>query len=129
MCRVLRSIQRKPWFGRHWIRDERRIALHLRDDWSCQYCGKRLKDAAPGQVTLDHLIPRVWFEERGLPIDNGNHNLVTACKPCNDSKQNTGWLEFASPESIQRIAHTITLPVNIALGKAILAGQLGEEVA
>jgi 5-methylcytosine-specific restriction endonuclease McrA len=110
----------------NWLRQERRIALHLRDDWTCQYCARKLKDAGPRQVHLDHLIPRSWFEARGLPIDNSNSNLVTACAHCNDSRKAQDWTDFATADAIERIMYTITLPVNIALGKAILAGKLGE---
>jgi len=47
----------------------------LRDDHTCQYCGKRGHD-----LTLDHVIPR----HRG-----GQHtweNVVAACKACNHRK-------------------------------------------
>lgn len=47
----------------------------LRDDHTCQYCGKRGHD-----LTLDHVIPR----HRG-----GEHtweNVVAACKVCNHRK-------------------------------------------
>ena len=47
----------------------------VRDDHTCQYCGKRGHD-----LTLDHVMPR----HRG-----GQHiweNVVAACKPCNHRK-------------------------------------------
>src|SRR5207244_13344256 len=47
----------------------------VRDDHTCQYCGKRGHD-----LTLDHVIPR----HRG-----GQHtweNVVAACKGCNHKK-------------------------------------------
>jgi 5-methylcytosine-specific restriction endonuclease McrA len=47
----------------------------VRDDHSCQYCGKRAHD-----LTIDHVLPR----HRG-----GQHvweNVVAACKPCNHRK-------------------------------------------
>ncbi|OLC54980.1 MAG: hypothetical protein AUH85_10390 [Chloroflexi bacterium 13_1_40CM_4_68_4] len=46
-----------------------------RDDYSCQYCGKRAHD-----LTIDHVVPR----HRG-----GQHvweNVVAACKSCNHRK-------------------------------------------
>lgn len=46
-----------------------------RDDYTCQYCGKRTHD-----LTIDHVVPR----HRG-----GQHaweNVVAACKPCNHRK-------------------------------------------
>ena len=52
-----------------------RREIFIRDDHTCQYCGKR-----SGDLTIDHVIPR----SRG-----GQHtwqNLVTACKSCNHRK-------------------------------------------
>ncbi|MDQ7029434.1 MAG: HNH endonuclease [Ardenticatenia bacterium] len=51
----------------------------LRDNYTCQYCGRR-----PGKehLTIDHVVPR----SRG-----GEHsweNLVAACAPCNRRKGN-----------------------------------------
>jgi len=46
-----------------------------RDKYTCQYCGKQMRD-----LTLDHVVPK----SRG-----GGHsweNLVSACKPCNHRK-------------------------------------------
>ena len=49
----------------------------LRDDFSCQYCGKQL---SPDHLTLDHIFP----------ISKGGTdswtNVVTACKKCNHHK-------------------------------------------
>lgn len=52
-----------------------RRELFLRDNFTCQYCGKQSKD-----LTIDH----VWPRHRG-----GAHrwdNLVSACKACNHRK-------------------------------------------
>lgn len=52
-----------------------RKEILVRDDHTCQYCGKRASD-----LTLDHVIPR----HRG-----GQHtwdNVVAACKSCNHRK-------------------------------------------
>ncbi len=52
-----------------------RREVFIRDNYTCQYCGKRSRD-----LTLDHVIPR----HRG-----GAHsweNLVSACKGCNHRK-------------------------------------------
>lgn len=56
-----------------------------RDDFTCQYCGARGKP-----LECDHVLPI----SRGGP--NEIDNLVTACKPCNQSKRNktpTEWLQ------------------------------------
>jgi 5-methylcytosine-specific restriction endonuclease McrA len=52
-----------------------RREVFVRDRYTCQYCGKQLRD-----LTLDHVYPR----HRG-----GRHtweNLVAACKTCNHRK-------------------------------------------
>src|SRR5262249_34785474 len=54
-----------------------RANILLRDDETCQYCGKRTRD-----LTLDHVIPR----SRG---GQGTwENLVACCKMCNGKKGN-----------------------------------------
>jgi 5-methylcytosine-specific restriction endonuclease McrA len=61
-----------------------RVVLHptranilLRDDETCQYCGKRSRD-----LTLDHIIPR----SRGG--QSTWENLVASCRFCNGKKGN-----------------------------------------
>jgi 5-methylcytosine-specific restriction endonuclease McrA len=54
-----------------------RSNILLRDDETCQYCGKRSRD-----LTLDHIIPR----SRGGPTSW--ENLVACCKACNGKKGN-----------------------------------------
>ena len=52
-----------------------RKAVLARDDWTCQYCGKR-----QGGLTVDHVIPR----SRGGA--STWDNIVAACAPCNRRK-------------------------------------------
>ncbi len=54
-----------------------RANILLRDDETCQYCGKRGRD-----LTLDHIIPR----SRGG--QSTWENLVASCKLCNGKKGN-----------------------------------------
>jgi 5-methylcytosine-specific restriction endonuclease McrA len=54
-----------------------RSNILLRDDETCQYCGKRSRD-----LTLDHIVPR----SRGGPTTW--ENLVACCKSCNGKKGN-----------------------------------------
>ena len=52
-----------------------RYEVFNRDKYTCQYCGKEIK-----QLTLDHVIPR---------YRDGQHtweNVVSACVPCNRRK-------------------------------------------
>ncbi len=52
-----------------------RSNILLRDEETCQYCGKRSRD-----LTLDHIIPR----SRGG--QSTWENLVASCKACNGKK-------------------------------------------
>ena len=54
-----------------------RANILLRDDETCQYCGKRGRD-----LTLDHIIPR----SRGG--QSTWENLVACCRTCNGRKGN-----------------------------------------
>lgn len=65
--------------GSKWIRPVKRLAIYLRDDCRCAYCGR---DASMGAVlTLDHITA---CELGGT---NEATNLITACRSCNSSKQ------------------------------------------
>jgi hypothetical protein len=70
----------------HWIRDEKRLALYLRDGMACAYCGDAVENGT--QLTLDHLVPR---SERG---SNEPVNLVTACFRCNRNRGARDWRAF-----------------------------------
>lgn len=52
-----------------------RREIFMRDNFTCQYCGKRTHD-----LTIDHIIPR----SRGGA--NSWDNLVSACYECNHRK-------------------------------------------
>ena len=57
------------------VRRLTRLEVFHRDQYTCQYCGKKTR-----QLTLDHVLPRY----RG-----GGHsweNVVSACVPCNRRK-------------------------------------------
>lgn len=57
--------------------------LFARDDYQCQYCGRRASELKPREsLTRDHLIPM----SRGGT--NEWANVVTACSPCNTKKAN-----------------------------------------
>lgn len=59
-----------------WITKERRLAIYRRDNCECVYCGEN------GDFTLsiDHCVPM------SKTTDHTDHNLVTACKKCNQSR-------------------------------------------
>jgi 5-methylcytosine-specific restriction endonuclease McrA len=66
------SVVRRP---RRSNRKLTRMEIFRRDQYACQYCGKKAK-----QLTLDHVIPRY----RGGP--HTWDNVVTACVSCNRTK-------------------------------------------
>lgn len=99
------------------IRKSTRLAIYLRDRFTCCYCGTDLHSAKPFQITLDHLVP----QSKGGSNDPAN--MITSCRKCNCSRQDRPWTEFATGGAIQRIqnARRRTLPREMAL--AILAGE------
>ncbi len=76
------------WQGMNWIRQEKRLAIYLRDGLACAWCGHSVEDGA--SLTLDHVQPH----SKG----GGNHesNLVTCCERCNKSRGNRSVKKFAS---------------------------------
>jgi len=57
-----------------------RMNVLTRDDWTCQYCGRRYFGQA-GKLNYDHVTPR---SQGGKTVWE---NIVTACYPCNDRKR------------------------------------------
>ena len=58
-----------------------RANLARRDDFTCQYCGKKLNlGRGSEKVTIDHVLPR----SRGGP--NTWENTVASCERCNNRK-------------------------------------------
>jgi 5-methylcytosine-specific restriction endonuclease McrA len=105
-----------------WIRPAKRLALYLRDDFSCAYCGQSLRGAAPADVTLDHLLPR------SAGGTNDATNLITACRSCNSSRQDKPWVDFAPGGARDRIEQLRHRPLNLTLAKALIADQAGDDV-
>ena len=66
------------WQGMNWIRQDKRLAIYLRDGCACVYCGAKVESGAT--LTLDHVVAHSKTE------NNDATNLVTCCKRCNDSK-------------------------------------------
>jgi len=111
--RVISRTQYRAAFRRHgmnWIRQDKRLAIYLRDGLACAYCGASVESGVA--LSLDHVHP---IEYGGC---NNEHNLVTACKRCNDSKRDRDPTDFImsvthkhglSPEQIaDRIVECVT---------------------
>ena len=84
-----------------WIRADKRLAIYLRDDCRCLYCGTQVVVGAPADVldraTLDHVVAQ------NLGGGNEAANLVTACGTCNSKKQDLSkrqWSKKAKADGI-----------------------------
>lgn len=105
--------------GSSWIRKDKRLAIYLRDRFTCLYCGKDLHGVEPFEITLDHLSP---------VGGNSESNLICACRSCNCYvRKNRPWRQYATGNAIKRIIrHTRrSLKKYRILAKAILAGETG----
>lgn len=79
---------RGEWQGMNWIRQEKRLAIYLRDGLACVWCGDSVENGA--RLTLDHVIAH---SKNGT---NSETNLVTACIRCNTSRGNRSATRFAA---------------------------------
>lgn len=109
--------------GSKWIRPERRLAIYLRDRFTCLYCLRDLHDADPRDITLDHIKPG---------HQAGNHhenNLCTACRSCNSSRRDTPLSRFAGPETVKHVRRNLRREIKpyLVLAKALIAGETGFE--
>jgi hypothetical protein len=78
---------RGDWQGMNWIRQEKRLAIYLRDGLACVWCGSSAEGGS--QLSLDHLRPH----SRGG--SNEASNLVTSCTRCNSARGNRPAALFA----------------------------------
>jgi len=69
---------RGDWQGMNWIRQEKRLAIYIRDGLACVYCGDSVENGV--KLSLDHLKPA----SKGG--NNHETNLVTCCDRCNVSR-------------------------------------------
>ena len=119
----------EKWYGKKWITNEKRLAINLRDDMTCMYCLRKLTAAAPGDITLDHIVCR--SDSKGIAklkhYVNHESNLVTACRSCNSSRGDLPIRRFASPETMQHIRRNIrrSLKPYLKLAKAYFRGEVG----
>ena len=67
------------WQGMNWIRQEKRLAIYLRDGCACAWCGVSIEDEGT-TLSLDHIKCHIKGGS------NDASNLVTACSNCNTSR-------------------------------------------
>lgn len=109
--------------GGKWIRKDRRLAIYLRDGFTCAYCGRDLHGADPRDVTLDHL------NAHHAAGHHHERNLVTACRSCNSSRQDKPWREYATGGAVERIESLRRRDLTRfrKLAKALIEGKAGKE--
>jgi len=95
VIRLLRTVARKKA-----VRFSRMNVL-TRDNWTCQYCGRRLTTR---KLNYDHVTPR---SQGGKTVWE---NIVTSCYPCNDRKRDRT-PEKAGMQLKKRPVKPRTLPV------------------
>jgi len=113
----------RNWQGMNWIRQDKRLALHLRDGLACAYCGASVEQGA--QLTLDHVRPH----SKGG--SNDAKNLVTCCHRCNSARGNrpvsvfaAGVAEYLSvdvAEIVRHVANCRRRRLPMAEAKAMIA--------
>lgn len=67
----------KKYYKNRYIPEFSKINLLYRDDFTCQYCGKKFSDK---DLTMDHVIPK---SQGGKKIFD---NIVMSCRKCNELK-------------------------------------------
>lgn len=75
------------------VRPDLRLAIYLRDSFTCLYCLRDLHGAEPFDITLDHLV---------CQVDGGSNapaNMVTACRACNCRRQDKTLMRFCGRET------------------------------
>jgi 5-methylcytosine-specific restriction endonuclease McrA len=77
------AVVRSPNYIKH--RHDRipfsRKNVFIRDQFICQYCGKKF---SPSELTYDHVIPRCKWKDAGTPTQFTN--IVSCCLGCNQRK-------------------------------------------
>lgn len=108
-----------------WIKKEARLAIYMRDNFRCLYCGDDLRGREAWDVTLDHVVPQV-LNCGGKKVDDPT-NLVTACRTCNGAKKGIELQVFTqSPVVIARVLTACATAINLPLAVAIVKGKAGD---
>ena len=118
----------RPGRTSSWIRRAKRLAIYLRDEFRCAYCGEDLSRARPHEMVLDHLETQDECRARGCRTRSGKSmndetNLVLACRRCNSARQDRPWRQFATAGAVARILRNRRRKLNIKLARAIIDGE------
>ena len=119
------STRTDNWQGMNWIRQEKRLAIYMRDNFVCQHCQldlKRSLQIGRGlRIELDHLVP--------VSQGGGNEasNLVTSCSECNLDRSDTNLFVYHSPEYAATLVEQARKPINVALAKQVRAQMRNEK--
>lgn len=105
----------------NWISKTRRMAIYLRDSFTCVYCKRDLHTANPFDITLDHLRPR------SLGGGHDSRNLVTACRSCNPSRQDRRWTRFASPETRALVCRLRRRVLPLKMARSLISGAVADD--
>lgn len=99
--------------GSHWIRDEKRRRIYVRDGWRCVWCGSACKmanmfvgsgtEADVRLATLDHVLPRACGGS------NESGNLITSCAECNAKRGDRSAIEHAYAITCDMVADAATV--------------------
>jgi 5-methylcytosine-specific restriction endonuclease McrA len=116
-----RRIQKNGTSRKFKIKKNKRLALYLRDAFTCAFCGIDMKGTDPRLITLDHIKPRA----QGGTDDPTN--LVTACLRCNCVKKDTNITKFCGKDKANAIrkAARVDLKPFRTTANAILKGLEG----
>ncbi len=128
-CPISRIVYEEGQFDTHALWDEdvvdyqkgpnsgfenRKKAVLWRDKYICQYCGLNCIKASE-IAEVDHVIPRA----RGGT--NAWRNLVCACRPCNQAKDNRTATEFGYPQVKGKY---FKYPAHLQVGKTYIKVEL-----
>lgn len=106
-----------------WIRADLRLAIYLRDEFRCVYCGRNLHHVEPFEITLDHI--KSWISGGS----NSPTNLVTSCRSCNCSRQDKPLSKYADEHTRKAVYRQSRRKIDKyrRLAKSIINGE--QEVA
>lgn len=99
------------------------LAIRLRDRGACVYCG-RVIEGTDTVLTVDHLLPRVWWRPAQRALMNDPSNLAAACDPCNSLKGAMDVEAFAGMLD----AHAIKLPAHLAHLRSVTGADVIDRV-